>query len=92
MAGELVELIRSRIDVDFDGECHLTKDEALSIIGLIEHLRAERDEARKRAIEDAVVVAENCPLNMPLMIGAAEGAARASLQIAAAIRNMGISN
>lgn len=63
MAGELVELIRSRIDADFDGECHLTKDEALSIIGLIDHLRdnsriealerenatlrAERDEARK---------------------------------------------
>ncbi|WP_421591160.1 hypothetical protein [Shinella sp. M27] len=48
MAGELVELIRGRIDADFDGECHLTKDEALSIIGLIEHLR---DNSRIEALE-----------------------------------------
>lgn len=48
MAGELVELIRSRIDADFDGECHLTKDEALSIIGLIDHLR---DNSRIEALE-----------------------------------------
>lgn len=104
MAGELVELIRSRIDADFDGECHLTKDEALSIIGLIDHLRdnsrieaLERENATLRvALEPFARMAEvydgnegTDPVLAVLHKGIRINLTVGDLRRAAAIRNMG---
>ncbi len=57
-ADELVELIRGRIHLEFDGECHLTDTEAHAIADFLSEADQREKDARRVALEDAVRVAE----------------------------------
>lgn len=49
---DIVELLIARKSESFDGECHLTNEEADAIASEITRLTRERDEARAKAIEE----------------------------------------
>jgi hypothetical protein len=62
---ELIELLTSRIGQEFDGECHLTEDEARQIATRIEQLRKALEPFAQIADDIAAVEAQCGDLPSP---------------------------